>query len=361
MSAPPTVSTATSRDHRVDAIRGVAIVAVVFGHVVRGLMAAGLVTSSSALGLASERVVYFFHLPLFAFVTGAFMGASVEKSGRWNWLRKREWQLLWPFLVWTVIMGVFSVATSRLKNTPTTWSDVVTLWRPLGHLWYLPWLMLATVAVVLARPWRPGALRWVGMTLLAVASLAAWGRAPGNTLVDGMALLVFLALGGWVGARRLTTALDTVGTTRLVIGGVALTAAGVALGLFTPAVAPTVASLVPITPAGVALGVLCSAALSAGVLALTAGAATAARLAGPLSLLGRESLAIYLAHILATAGTRIALELVGVSQVTVHVLLGTVLGVAAPLLLVVITRRVPWLFAAPRVRQLTTGGGAARR
>ena len=90
---------------------------------------------------------------MFAFVTGLFIAQGVRRRGPCSYLGSRSTQIVWPFAVWTIIFGAFSVATSRIKNEPVTWLDVARFWEPLGHLWYLPWLLLATVVVVLLRPW----------------------------------------------------------------------------------------------------------------------------------------------------------------------------------------------------------------
>jgi hypothetical protein len=72
-----------------------------------------------------------------------------------------------------------------------------------------------------------------------------------------------------------------------------------------------------------------------------------------LSLWGKESLAIYCAHTLASAGARIGLKgFAHVSHPGIHLALGVLAGLCGPLALVWITKRLrfPYLFELPRRR-----------
>lgn len=100
-----------------------------------------------------DRALYLLHLPVFAFATGLLMPRPVERDGRARYLRARLSLLAYLFLLWTLIEGSAEVLTSSVKNVPVTWWQVLSVWRPLGPLWFLPLLMLATVVVVILSPW----------------------------------------------------------------------------------------------------------------------------------------------------------------------------------------------------------------
>lgn len=70
----------------------------------------------------------------------------------------------------------------------------------------------------------------------------------------------------------------------------------------------------------------------------------------PLSYLGRNSLPIFLAHIVFSAGCRILMTLLGVDNLTLHIAVGLTAGVTLPLLLLSVAARARagWLFDAPR-------------
>lgn len=150
-----------TRDRSLDVARGLAIIGVVVGHALRGLFAAGLADPSQPVWAFMDRTLYLFHLPVFAFATGLLMPRSVERDGRAGYLRARLSLLLYLFLLWTLIEGTAEVLTSSVKNVPVTWVEVLSIWIPLGPLWFLPLLMLATVVVVVLAPWRGGGSAWL--------------------------------------------------------------------------------------------------------------------------------------------------------------------------------------------------------
>ena len=81
-----------------------------------------------------------------------------------------------------------------------------------------------------------------------------------------------------------------------------------------------------------------------------------------MSLVGEHTLAIYVGHIIPGSGTRIVLSLLGVSNLTVHVILGTVMGVVGPLVLWGVTRRhARWLWALPVPLQRWVGASSRPR
>lgn len=347
------------RDLRLDAIKGVAIVAVVIGHVARGLFGAGIAATSGALWVVTERVIYFIHLALFVFTTGLLMPRSVVRSGQAGYLRRRLPLLVWPFAVWTLVQGSAEVLLSRFRNSPTTWADVATVWVPIGHLWYLPFLALATTVVVALQPWRSRTHLLIGLGVGLAVSMLAWGH-DGTTIVTrGMSLLVFLVAGAAIGAARLLEWWRRAGIGGLLAVGLAATAAAVWLGVRTAAVQPTADT--PFVLPGVAelLGLLVAVLGVVGVSSLVAAVVELGGTAfGWLAGLGRYSMEIYLAHILATAATRIALGLVGVESAVVHLLAGTLAGVLLPLLLVPVAKVIPWIFTPPALGRAAPGAGS---
>lgn len=92
---------AKPRDERIDSLRGVAIVAVVVGHV--------LLRTYPAIGSAPLpwavlfTVLTSFHVQLFAFLSGYLAKApgSVGDAGRW--IGSRAMRLLLPYAAWTVV------------------------------------------------------------------------------------------------------------------------------------------------------------------------------------------------------------------------------------------------------------------
>lgn len=345
----PGAKPTSPRDPRLDAVRGVAIVGVVLGHVIRGLMEAGLASPHVGVGLVNERVLYLIRLPLFVIVSGLLMPTSVERRGTWRFLWARVVELLWVYLLWSILQGSVEVVTSGVKNTPTTWTEVLTFWVPRAQLWYLPYLAIVSVGIALIKPWRGGWRSALGVGLGLLISVLGWGHDGITVLTRGMSLTIFLVAGAALTRPRLFRLWDSSQTSLLALVGVLSTAAAVGIGLATPATMPTSSELSEAGLHGVVLGLMGA---TAGVIGVSSLVVALGRVASwlqcGLALLGRHAMAIYLGHITAMAATRIALFALGVDDLWVHILLGTSIGTGASLLLVWAARFVPWLLAAPK-------------
>lgn len=131
------------RDSSRDIARGFAIIAVVLGHVLGGLVDAGARDVPDAVA-GLTRALYLTHLPVFAFVTGLLMPASIDRRGARRYLAERISTIAYLYLLWTFIQRSRGSRHVDVKNYPTTWGDVLSVWTPRAHLWLLPTLAVAT-------------------------------------------------------------------------------------------------------------------------------------------------------------------------------------------------------------------------
>lgn len=333
-----------ARDRSVDVARALAIVAIVLGHVERGLTSALLMPFETAMTL--DRVLYLFHLSTFAYLSGLFVRRSVERDGPRQVMLRRTTLMVWLYLLWTVIQGATRVAASSVSNTAITVGDVLRIWVPEGQLWFLPWLIAVTGVAVITRPWRGGAAGGFVLAAAAVLAVVVWGFEPGYAFTLGWALLLPFLIGCVVTQSRHTV----LARNMVPVVGAAVLGTGILLwiGLTTDATPPTSGGDMR-TAETVAQGVL---GCLAGTVAILAWAALLSRspAARVLSAVGRRSLEIFLAHIVVTAGTRIVLVKLEVTDVWVHVMAGTVLGLLVPIGFAVVAERLgwTWLFGLPR-------------
>jgi fucose 4-O-acetylase-like acetyltransferase len=335
---------AESRDRSVDVARAVAIAAIVLSHVERGLAAASLLPADTAETL--DRLLYLSHLSAFAYLAGLFIRRSVMRDGWQRVVVRRATLLLWLYLLWTLIQGSVRVAASSVSNTAVTVGDVARLYVPEGQLWFLPWLLAVTVVAALTQPWRSRTRGVVVLGAAGVLALAVWGYEPLYVFTRGWALLLPFLVGCVVTqARHAAVARQLLPVTAAACAGIA---AWLWFGLETNAVTPTTGGE-DRTVETVALGVTGCLAGTVGLLALAALLARSPA-AAFLAWIGRRSLEIFLAHIVVTAGTRVALVQLDVTDPWVHVLAGTVLGLLVPVGLAVAAERFRWywLFALPR-------------
>ena len=366
-----------ARDRAFDVARGIAILAIVIGHVVRGLAAADLVPRTSALVLEVDDAFYSFHLTIFAVLLGVFLRPGVEKHGPGAYVRSRVALFAYLYAVWTVLFGATRRVTDVAAETAEQgveqgvdavdpeavagavagrWDGFVAdrlhaLLLADGPLWWLGFLVLVTVAGALVRPWTSRTRAVASSVVVVTGSLLAWGWTGPWVFLEGLALLAFVWAGLLVGRERLTVVTRPPHATWIALGG--LGAGAAALWLTDPM--PPTSWLGPRTLGAVAWGVPTSVALCLGTFAVS-GILARRRLARPLAFLGERSLEIFLAHIVLTDIARHALTVADVTDVTTHVVVGSVAGVLGPLALWWLGRRIhtPWLFERPHLRRSRT-------
>lgn len=335
------------RDTSVDIAKGVAIVAIVVGHVLRGLRSAGMVDNDATWFVTTDRALYMVHLAVFAAAAGLMVRGSLMRRGTHVYLRERCGDFLWVYVVWSIAQGLLQYVLSSLVNTSRGLASVFTLWIPTNQMWFIPWIALVTVAASVAQPWRSRRRAALSVTGAAVVSLVSWGAFGPFIFVQGLGLSIFFFAGATLthaGYARIRDALGGRGAVVLLSVSATVYALLIALGT---AAAPTTTRYER-TVLTIGQGVVCA---CAGVLAVMALSILLARtrVAGRvLVYLGRRSMPIFLAHTMALAATRIGLTRLGVDDVLVQAVVGTLVGVLGSVLLWRVTSaRVPWLWQAP--------------
>lgn len=337
------------RDQTIDIAKGLAIIAIVLGHVLRGLGASGILDVTSAFFSQTDRFLYIGHLVVFAFLSGLFIRQGVERNGASVYLRPRLTLFLYLYLLWQIFQGSVKFATGALVNSPVRWSDIIRFWKPEGQLWFLPFLILATCITALTKPWSTPRRSIIALVLGSTISLITWGFDGGVVGTQGLALLLPFVAGSILGARRLLNFLHKGKTgfiaVILVVGLASLATILVTTGAFPPTINNNVRSVDNIGWGGLASTIALASVLCASLLM------SQISLFRWLAFLGERSMEIFLAHIIAASGTRIALHIIGVDNLAVQIFLGTLAGIALPLLLWYVLRRVnfPWLFASPPI------------
>lgn len=351
------------RDPSIDALRGLAIILVVAGHAIPISAAVlqdgpGLVKVDAVywvpLATASNlffSLIYSFHMPLFAFVSGLVLWPPKD-TGLGSQTFKKARGLVIPYLAWGVVLWALMRWTTALPSSSFT-SALVSSLIGRGGLWYLYAVFVCSVVVIVLA--RSRQYRWLlpasalGAIVLATGQLF---RIPdvlqlGNVLwIYPFVVLGFFARprGVWVRAHRWW----------VVAGGVAayLPLFYLRYPVHVPTLQPINAIAIAVHNAGLPGGFMFSILLPylcalAGVMALYA--VYVGRSGRTISLqgwVGRRSLGIYAMHgpllwWLVAAGVRNAVIL-------------TVLALGISLGLTVVLERIPI------IRSLFLGQGAPR-
>ena len=315
-----------------DRARGLAILLVVFGHVVAQQAPAGVGWYEPL-----RYAVYRFHMPFFLYLSGTVVvlsGVWAAEPARWPALmRKRAMRLLVPFFaIGLVILAAKLVALQlvHVDNPPEGLAGGLRdLFWTTGHspatsVWYLLVLFLSTVAALLLRRLGLGATG-----LLAVGLALQFAELPPLAYLDRFAThFLFFAAGIWV-AERQDRALPAFEAQQAVWWLAFAASLGLAWGEWLDPRWSMVLS-----------GLLCIPALHGAVRL-----APLDQLDWPL-LLGRYAMAIYLFNTLAIGAAKAGLIAAGFGWTEhwfpLHATVAMAAGVAVPVLLkAVVLRRLP--------------------
>ena len=297
-----------------DTAQGLAILIVVLGHVLGGLIDSPVGSHAPPMRMAF-LAIYSFHMPVFFLLSGLLVEDRLAR-GRTAFLSSLVPTIIWPYFLWSVVQLLMIYSIGSLANRPVQ-SILPGLtglpWKPVSQFWFLYALFWMHVAATLLTR-RLGREGFVLMAL-AVKSLALVIALPlAVRLVTGH--MLFYAIGLWLGAGGVER---LVGGERPVLRALLLSGIAVAVIAVTMQAAPAYAPDIDVLTAGspalanVAWRFPALAAAIAGVMALLAIATAmgAGKEANWLAWLGRRTMPIYLMHILFIAGGRIALVRLG--------------------------------------------------
>ena len=307
------------RDRALDIAKGIGITLIVLGHALFGVQGA---FGADRVLTALLIVIYSFHVALFFFIAGALSGSAARESSD-RFLVRMLRNVVHPYFLWSFVLVAAHYVMSDYTNKRVEHFDPLTFfYEPPAVMWFLYVLLFAYVALRLTASFPPrtrlviavvlcvagyfldvwlwGYLRFVGLFLL-TAQLGV----PRKPLVCSRQLiaascLVMLATawGAWIQADQRME-----GYPAYSLGYLPAAFAGSHLILF---VATKFSEATVSTSIRLAIS-------------------------GALSYIGQRSMAIFVVHILVTAGVRIALMHLKITQPWVLCTAATVLGVLLPL------------------------------
>ncbi|WP_299733795.1 acyltransferase [uncultured Tateyamaria sp.] len=323
-----TDSSAAARLEWVDVLRGAAILLVVIGHSWRGLFGADLLDEATFSGL--DRGIYSFHMPLFFMISGLFYMRGLSAAPG-VFVTTKLMRLLYPILLWTYVFVLVKLAAGPLANTPATLDDLWVLPIPgRWHFWFLWALLLMQLALYALRPLRTrperklpvlGLLFLASIWLSELVFMLPDGSWPwvGGAMVMLPYFIAGIALGDHLNRIPQTGPLPLVAGIALLIG-------------FGLVISVSITGHIP--------SILFSLGMSLLMVFLCAGSHRLPRpLHALLSRMGRATMAIFLLHTFFSAALREVLLLIGVTDITLHMVLSVAIGVAGPLIVFALAQR----------------------
>lgn len=146
-TAPPVAS----RSLLVDVVRGLAIALVAVGHIDQGTIRMGW-WGTSIVGWQIAYFIYTFHMPAFFFVSGIFLSSSVARRGPVKFINNKVAQMLYPYLLWSVLTYALVFPLQRFVHTPNPPVPVFLKAMFEGEtLWFLPAIFLCVLLGMLLR------------------------------------------------------------------------------------------------------------------------------------------------------------------------------------------------------------------
>lgn len=313
----------------VDIAKGIGIILVVYGHVLRGLHEAGIEMSEGFFKY-SDTLVYGFHMPLFFFLSGMYAAKWAKRDLATATLQKTR-TLLYPYLIWSLLQGVIMISLSSLTNnteeglTFTNLGYHIAL-APYGQFWFLYTLFFLFMLYYLMK-------KVTNDSVIVLVSLALLMFVP--EMIDAWAVgslcsnFAYFALGSLLYQKGLIDKL-------LQFKG-SLTISSL---LFVGINAVYISALDSLNNFGLQ-AVSFAVALIGIMFTMNVSYRLANMQSSVLAVIGSASMTIYLVHILAGSGTRIVLsKLLHVDDVIVHLILGLLVGVLAPLAVQALVDRI---------------------
>lgn len=321
-----------------DVARGLGIIMVVFSHCWRGLGDAGLISDQN-LFYDVDTALYLVHMPLFFFLSGIFYFPSVNSKDTNMLIWNKIFTILYPYFLWSTVLIIVNVLTASFVNKPFSLSVLESLpLHPIGPFWFLYALFLIQgIALIVFRVLRLSSWMAVAIGLaMLTASFFVDAYVPHQILFHFIFFAAGTAFAEFVGLSPAISTKFAALCSALYLGGLAVALPN---GLVFSAPA-----LIPLSLLGVATVV--------GLSRVGATSRYVHRLSW-LMALGRASMAIYVMHVLFTAGSRIVLVvLFGVHSVPALLAAGVVAGLIGPVIIYSVVHRLRldplFGFAAPR-------------
>ncbi|GAN78310.1 acyltransferase [Acidisphaera rubrifaciens HS-AP3] len=178
-----------ARREDIERAKGLAIVLVVFGHLVARAEPAGLTWYEPL-----RAAVYSFHMPLFFYLSGLAAALAGPPAAYWPYLRGRARRLLVPYAAFGLLILAGKLAAARIvavDHVPASFGAglAALFWRtgdsPAGSVWYLAVLFACAAALPpLLRYLGPGrALLLAGLLFLLPLPPLLWADRVGGYAV----------------------------------------------------------------------------------------------------------------------------------------------------------------------------------
>ena len=141
-----------SRHAWMDSLRGAAIILVIHYHVTENI---SKYPDTPQILIDLTNLIAPLRMPILIFLSGLLVSKSILK-GKKEYFSGKMKNILYPFLIWTVIMYALSYAKEIYLGDPmeTTFLQALTV-MPLYHLWFLEFLLIYYIVIYYMKNIQP--------------------------------------------------------------------------------------------------------------------------------------------------------------------------------------------------------------
>ncbi len=307
----------SGRINWVDYSKGLGIILVVYGHVMRGLVSSSIDLPQYIFTI-SDKLVYSFHMPLFFFLSGLFVEKSLQKDLKSSFLSKLQ-LLIYPYVIWSILQGGLNIfMASHTNNATNLFSLLKIVYEPIGQFWFLYVLFFMFLIYQVTRKRFNILPIWIFSIILYLLS----PYLDIFVIKKFVANLVFFISGSLLVSNiDIKTDLQKFLAHKYIISALLGFSALIYI-LISTKLPPVYKSLTSIMAAF--SGIYITVYLSNKIADF--------KKAYFIKRLGELSLVIYLVHVFATSGSRIVLyKLFQVEDIYTHIVFGTLLGIVFPI------------------------------
>lgn len=311
----------------IDSCKGLAMLLVVLGHVINGYQNTGIFSSYDGVMTPVYRWIYSFHMALYFVISGfvfylAYGAKRIERKKRYN---NQVINLVFVYFIFSIIQWIIKVVMSSAANESLTLMDLLLMpVIPMAPYWYL-WVL---VFYYLIFHWFLGKNISNKIMFAVTAAISiigcfvpAWTRNSKN--------FPYYILFFWLGIYLAKTDFQILRKKWML--PVSLTISTIIAYL----VFGQQIDIKSIPVANLAAA-LCTTFFILSFFALVFNN----RKSGPLELIGKYSLEIYVTHCIITAGNRVILPKIGINNFHINVLVNFVLATAIPILCSFVLKRI---------------------
>ncbi len=314
----------------IDIAKGIGIILVVVGHAGRGLSGAELPDRNDFLPLMDETI-YAFHMPLFFLLSGITFGMRPPTTIQAS-LVKRPQRFVYTIIIWTYAFLAMQALAGSSSNAGGSWQNLLQApLPPFAHFWFLWALLINSVIFSVLQM----ALRhilsdlkfWSGAVIVSGAidfavdvpqKIVPW-------VAPALNYSLVFAIGGLIGATPLVRAVPSL---KIALFG---------SFLFVSSLWIRVTIDLPINQTIGGLFISIFFIFPIILISNCFGKSFPGRV---LAFLGVISLAVYVMHTMFSAFMRIFLIKAGYTDLTLHLVLGVLIGIMGPLTFYLAARRL---------------------